>query len=177
MAGVAQRTNGRGKAQGTGHGNGRAAWLDDLEMRAWLGLLRSHAHLMAALDHELREEQNLTLPEYEVMAFLSEAPESRMRMSDLAEQARVSPSALTRRIDRLEREGFVERLRCPEDGRVTWASLTRAGLRRLTQAAPTHVRGVREHYLSHLSRSDLRALADSLERVAASIDEVPCPDR
>lgn len=140
-------------------------WLDDVEMRAWLALLRAHASLVAKLDRELLEEHGLSLGDYEVLAFLSEAPDDRLRMCDLAPFVRVSPSALTRRIDSLERAGLVARERCDADARVVFAVLTTAGRRLLEAVAPTHVRGVREHLIDRLDRRQLAAIAKALEPI------------
>ncbi len=140
-------------------------WLDDVEMRAWRALLRAHASLMARLDRELEVEHDMSLAEYEVLSFLSESPDERMRMSELAQQVLISPSALTRRLDRLVRRGWVARARCPDDARGAFAVLTAEGRRRLEEAAPTHVRGVRAHLVDRLSRSQLKGLAEALDVV------------
>ncbi|MDP9071146.1 MAG: MarR family transcriptional regulator, partial [Actinomycetota bacterium] len=140
-------------------------WLDEVEMSAWRELLRAHAVVMARLDRELEAEHGMSLGEYEVLSFLSEAADERMRMSELAQQVLISPSALTRRLDRLARRGWVARERCPHDARGAFAVLTPEGRRRLEAAAPTHVRGVRRHLVDRLSRSQLKGLAQALARV------------
>lgn len=134
-------------------------------MRAWRALLRAHSSLMARLDRELEEAHGMSLAEYEVLSFLSESPGERMRMSELAQQVLISPSALTRRLDRLVQRGWVARERCPSDARGAFAVLTREGRRRLEVAAPTHVRGVRSHLIDRLSRSQLKGLAEALDVV------------
>lgn len=144
---------------------GDTRWLDAVEMEAWRELLRSHANLLGRLDRELEAEHGLSLAEYEVLSFLSEAPGERMRMSELARQVLISPSALTRRLDRLEKRGLVSRQRCPHDARGAYAVLSRRGRSRLVAAAPTHVRGVRQHFVDRLDRSQLEALARALSRV------------
>ncbi len=140
-------------------------WLDESEMRAWLEFLRAHAELVYRLDRELEVGHGLSLAEYEVLAFLSEAPSGRMRPSELARQSRISPSALTRRIDRLEKRGLVRRERCPDDARGAYAVLCREGRDRLVAAAPTHVRGVRAHFVDRLDPAQLEALATALAAV------------
>src|SRR5947207_3372572 len=105
----------------------RVQWLDELEMGTWLSLLGFHTRLMAALDAELLATHGLSLADYEVLAFLSEAPDRRLRMSDLAGRLRLSPSGLTRRLDGLVQAGHVEREACPSDRRSTYAALTNAG--------------------------------------------------
>ncbi len=136
-------------------------------MRAWRELLRSHAELLALLDRELDAEHGLSLAEYEVLAFLSEAPDERMRPAELARQVLISPSALTRRLDRLERRGLVERQRCPHDARGSYAVLSGKGRDQLVAAAPTHVGGVRRHFVDPLTPAQLQALAAALEKVPA----------
>ena len=97
------------------------------------------------LAHELHAAHGLTLPDYEILVHLSEAPDRSLLMSELAGRCLVSQSRLTYRIDRLEREGIVARRPCAEDGRRIWATLTDAGNPRLTAAHPTHLPGVRPH--------------------------------
>jgi DNA-binding MarR family transcriptional regulator len=136
--------------------------LDEREMSAWHALIRSHNRVMRRLEAELDSEQGLSLPAYEVLAHLSEAPEQRLRMSELAVHAVLSPSGLTRLVDKLAREGLVQRHRCDADARVIYAVLTPEGLQRLESAYPVHLRGVREHFLDHLSEQQCEALADAL---------------
>lgn len=143
-------------------------WLDDEEMRAWVALVRSHSALMAALDRELEQEHGLSLGDYEVLMNLADAPDGALRMCDLADRVLLSPSALTRRVDRMTRDGLVERRRCEADGRVTYAAVRPEGRALLTRAAPTHVRGVREHLVDRLDRRQLRMLADTLEPIGSS---------
>src|SRR6185312_8933102 len=110
-------------------------------MAAWHAFIRAHARVVRLLEAELEAEQGLTLPAYEVLAHLSEAPERRLRMSDLAAMSVLTPSGLTRVVDRLVREGLVDRQRCASDARVVYAAVTAAGLDRVQQAYPTHLRG------------------------------------
>ena len=131
-------------------------------MRAWLELLRAHSELISRLDRELELGHGLSLAEYEVLAFLSEAPDCALRPSELARRVRISPSALTRRIDRLEKRGLVRRERCEHDARGAYAVLCPEGRARLESAAPTHVRGVRAHFVDRLTAAQLEALAAAL---------------
>jgi DNA-binding MarR family transcriptional regulator len=143
-------------------------WLDDLEMQAWRSLLSAHSRLMSRLDAELQATQAMSVSDYGVLVQLSEAPEGRMRMSELADRLLLSPSGLTRRLDGLVRSGLVDRARCPTDRRGAFAVLTDSGRARLAQAAPDHVEQVRRHFVDRLSRRQLEALVDALDRVAAS---------
>jgi DNA-binding MarR family transcriptional regulator len=136
--------------------------LDEREMSAWHALIRSHNRVMRRLEGELEAEQGLSLPAYEVLAHLSEAPDRRLRMSELAVHAVLSPSGLTRLVDKLVRDGLLVRNRCDADARVVYAVLTPEGLQRLESAYPVHLRGVREHFLDHLSGQQCEAIADAL---------------
>jgi DNA-binding MarR family transcriptional regulator len=150
-------------------------WLDPEEQTAWRTLLSAHASLIAVLDRELREQHGLALADYEVLALVSESPEGHLPMSVLAQRLLISPSALTRRVDRLVQRGLVVRQACAGDARVSHAALSAQGRRRLEAAAPTHVRGVREHLVDRLSREQLAALTDALGAVtgAAPVASVP----
>jgi DNA-binding MarR family transcriptional regulator len=146
---------------------GEVRWLDDLESRAWRSLLAAHSRLVADLDDELMASQGLSLNEYGVLVTLSEAPDDRLRMSELAEELHISPSGLTRRLDGLVRAGLVERLQCPDDRRGSYAVLTPAGRLRIEQAAPDHVEQVRRHFIDRLDRRQLAALVEALQEVEA----------
>lgn len=142
-------------------------------MRAWHALIRAHSRVVRRLEAELDAEHRLSLPAYEVLAHLSEAPGQRLRMSELATHAVLTPSGLTRLVDRLSREGLVERQRCEFDARVVYAVLTPEGMSRLVTAYPTHVRGVREHFLDWLTTAQQCAVSDALGGLAGS--DVPAP--
>lgn len=139
--------------------------LSSAEMAAWHALLRSHSTLVRTLEAELLSEHGLSLPAYEVLSHVSEAPNRRLRMSDLTRHARLTPSGLTRLVDKLVRGGLIERVRCPEDARVIYAALTDRGLDRLKTAYPTHLRGVRNHLVDRLDAGELNALATALGKL------------
>lgn len=151
-----------------------ARWLDPLEMRAWRAFLASHSRLLARLDSELQATASLGISDYGVLVTLSDAPDNRLRMSELAERMLLSPSGLTRRVDSLVRTGLVERALCPEDRRGTFAVLTDAGREQLRRVAPHHVRQVRMHFVDLLSRDEITVLATALERV---LDHLPADAR
>ena len=140
-------------------------WLDDEEMRAWRGMVEVVADVQASLEAELVEAFAISEGDYGVLVNLSEAPDHRLRMCDLAVRLHLSPSGLTRRLDGLVRQGFVTREPSAQDRRVTLAVLTDAGLRTLEAAAPVHVDGVRRHFVGLLSRTQLRQLGTAFETV------------
>jgi DNA-binding MarR family transcriptional regulator len=140
-------------------------WLTDPEMRAWRALIQTTTGLLATLDNELQAAHGLSLGDYEVLVHLSDAPDRSLRMSELAGRLHLSPSGMTRRIDGLARAGLVERRQCPTDRRGSNAVITDAGIQALRNAAPTHVRGVREHFVSRLTEQQLANLASALSSV------------
>jgi DNA-binding MarR family transcriptional regulator len=139
-------------------------------MRCWRALIQVTTGVLGALDNELQTEHGLSLGEYEVLVHLSEEPGSSLRMTDLASRLHLSPSGITRRIDGLEKAGLVERQRCPSDRRGSNAVLTPEGLKRLRAAAPTHVRGVRAHFIDQLSEQQIANLASALATVQVDAD-------
>jgi DNA-binding MarR family transcriptional regulator len=146
-------------------------WLSNVEQGVWRDLLAAHARLRARLEEELQAAHELSLSDYEVLVQLSEAPGRALRMSELATHVLLTPSGLTRRVDRLTREGLVQREACPDDARGAFAVLTGLGYQRLLEAAPTHVRGVRRYLMDPLGRDGVKALGvgvgdvlDALER-------------
>jgi DNA-binding MarR family transcriptional regulator len=150
-------------------------WLDDEEMRAWLGLVQVVQLLPLALDRELQQEAGIPHAYYLVLAMLSEAPGRSMRMSRLAALTATSQSRLSHSVARLEERGWVERRQCPEDGRGQVAVLTDAGMRVLADAAPGHVAEVRRRVFDHLSREQVTALAGIASTLAAGLAGDVCP--
>jgi DNA-binding MarR family transcriptional regulator len=140
-------------------------WLDEEEMRAWRGLVDVFADVHASLEAELVDGFGVTEGDYAVLVNLSEAPEHRMRMCDLAAQLHLSPSGLTRRLDGLVRQDLVSREPSVDDRRVTLAVLRGAGLALLEAAAPVHVDGVRRHFIGNLSRAQIRQVGAAFDAV------------
>jgi DNA-binding MarR family transcriptional regulator len=132
---------------------------------AWRSLLRAHATLLRQLATELVDGIGLTLGDFDVLAQLGQAG-GELRMSDLAAQAYSSRSGMTRRIDRLVDEGLVTRANSDVDGRGVVVALTDAGVARLAEAAPVHLRQVRELFVAKLTDVELSTLASALDKVA-----------
>jgi len=137
--------------------------LKPAEMRAWRAFLDAQASLLRRLGADLVKEEDITLADYDVLVQLSFARDGRLRMNELSDRVRLSPSGLTRLVDRLVRRGLVKRGRCASDRRGSFAILTAAGKVRLRHASPVHLRGIREHFTKHLSRAQLEAVAEALE--------------
>jgi len=138
------------------------------EELAWRALARAVLVIPRVLDSELLEAQGLNLTEYSVLMNLSEHPDRSMRMSELANAVSISISGLTRVVERLSRQGLVERVKAETDGRGQLAVLTPAGLARLEKAYPTHLAGVRKHVMDHLADLDLPAFAEAMSGIAAA---------
>ncbi|GGV76962.1 MarR family transcriptional regulator [Streptomyces griseoloalbus] len=144
-------------------------WLTPEEKEAWTGLASLVLLLPGRLESPLQREAGLTLFEYLTLSHISETPERRLRMSELAYLTNGSLSRLSNVVKRFEQRGWVERFPDPEDGRFTIAALTEAGYEVVVAAAPTHVRAVRRLVLDPLTAADQRALA----RIAAKLRTRP----
>jgi DNA-binding MarR family transcriptional regulator len=145
------------------------------EIVAWVGLLRAHATTTRRFNAELVAEHGLTLNDYEVLLHLSRADGKRLRRVDLAERVLLTPSGITRLLEGLEREGYVERASCESDARVTYAQLTGDGEAKLRSAATTHVAGIREFFRGRFSQDELEALGGLLERLPQEAsDDLDC---
>lgn len=140
--------------------------LTELELAAWRGFLEAHRRVTDVLEEELRVDESLPLAWYDVLVQLSEAPGRSLRMLELADAVLLSKSGLTRLVDRMEGQGLVARTPCRDDRRGVVAVLTDAGLQRLRDAAPTHVRGVRQHFADLLQPGEAAVLARALGRIA-----------
>jgi DNA-binding MarR family transcriptional regulator len=147
--------------------------LTERELGAWRSFLRAHAQITRKLEADLVAEHDLPLPSYDVLLQLAESPSRRLRMTDLADRVLLSRSGLTRLVDRLERDGLVERTSCPNDARGTNAVLTDAGLARLREAAPTHLRGVSEHVTSRLTDDEVDLLQALMLKLLDGPQEPP----
>jgi DNA-binding MarR family transcriptional regulator len=122
-------------------------------------MLRVHAAITKELDAELAATHDLPLSSYEVLMTLDSQPDGSLRMSDLAEAVLLSRSGLTRMVDRLVRDGYVNRRPCPGDARGQLAVITPAGRKALAAARATHLDGVHRRFLSCLSPAEQSQLA------------------
>ena len=139
--------------------------LDRLQFRAWRAFLYAYSRLVPTLDKELVRTQGLSLNQFEVLSWLRRAGERGLRMSDLASRVVLSSSGVTRAVDQLERKGLVERCVFEGDKRGYLATLTAEGRDLLRKATAVHVQGLREHFLKHMSRTELEHLATALEAI------------
>jgi len=148
---------------------GGGAALTPEELTFWRLLQRVQVRATRVLEADLLLEHDLSLPAFEVLAQLAEAPNRRLRMNDLADRVLMSRSGLTRLIDRLQAEGLVRREACPSDARGLYAVLTDAGLARRDEAAPTYLRAIRTLFLDLLDETELRHCAAVLTKVYGAL--------
>ena len=132
---------------------------------AWRAFLRAHATLMRRLDSDLRQATGLSLNDFDVIAQLADAG-GQLRMTELADRAFVSRSGLTRRIDRLVDEGLVCRQSATDDGRGVVVALTDAGVARVTETVPAHLRDVSRLFVERLTERELAVLERALSKVS-----------
>ena len=137
---------------------------DRTGLEAWSSLLRAHATLMRQLETDLAQATGLALADFDVLAQLAHAG-GELRMTELAARALISRSGMTRRVTRLANEGLVRRANADADGRGVVVALTDAGVARLTETAPVHLRGVSERFVSQLDDQELAALKSALDKV------------
>ena len=130
----------------------------DWQLDAWRSFLRTHAHLVRRLEQDLVAHGKVPLATYDVLVQLAEAPDNRLRMSELAQAVLLSRSGLTRLVDRLQREGLVERRPDPGDARGLFTVLTPKGRDALRAAAPVHLSGVADLVVQRLTEPELQQL-------------------
>lgn len=138
-------------------------------MRVWRAYVVGKVLLDGQLNRDLQAEHQLALADYELLLRLSEAPGGQIRMSTLAEQVASSKSRISHQIGRMEKVGLVRREECVDDRRGVFAVLTSHGQEVLHSAAPTHVRGVRNHLVDLLSDEERLVLTEVFERVMSHL--------
>lgn len=143
-------------------------WLTPAEESAWRKYIVASRRLLEALDDDLATN-GLSLSDYEILVHLSDAPERRLRMSDLAEKTILSRSRLSHRIKYMEGKGWVERQKCASDKRGTWAVMTNKGWSSIVKAAPDHVESIRKRFIDQISKADQANIAIAFEKVEQSL--------
>jgi DNA-binding MarR family transcriptional regulator len=141
-------------------------------MAAWRRYIVASRRLLEALDSDLADHE-LSMPDYEILAQLSDAPERRMRMSELADVAMLSRSRLSHRMKVMEKAGWVRREACPVDKRGFFAVMTPKGWKAIEAAAPDHVESVRQRFVDLLSKDDQKVLAEIFSRVTDELRKNP----
>ena len=146
-------------------------WLSDDEQRAWRSWLHANLLIMDRLGRDLQESKGLTSADYEILVHLSESPDRRIRMSELAGLTLSSRSRLSHQIDRMQKAGYVDRQECTDDRRGYFAVLTDKGWRTLVEAAPIHVESVRARLVDVLSPEEFQELGRLSQKMVDALDE------
>ena len=146
-------------------------WLDPDQQRSWRAWISCSQLLRDRLGRDLVDATGLSMADYEILVRLSDRPERRMRMSELAEATLSSRSRLSHQIDRMERAGLVRRETCDSDKRGLNAVMTEHGWDVLVAAAPSHVASVREHFVDVLTPEEFEALGAACAKVVARLQE------
>jgi DNA-binding MarR family transcriptional regulator len=139
--------------------------LSDTEQACWRAFVESSWALHTRLEDELRAATGLSMSDYHVMVVLSEAPERRVRMGELANRLVFSPSRLTYQISSMVKRGLVRKQSCPDDGRGQEAALTDDGMAALVAAAPLHLETVRDSFIDRLDGDELAVIGRVFARI------------
>lgn len=143
-------------------------WLTPAEMAAWRTYIETTGDLLRAIEKDLAPF-GLDRGDYQLLAMLSEAPDQRLRMCDLADSLRLTRSGLTRRMEGVVRKKLVARVQSEEDGRVAYASLTTKGFDLLRTAAPVHLESVRRLMIDLLTPTEIKSIASSFAKISANL--------
>jgi DNA-binding MarR family transcriptional regulator len=139
--------------------------LEGAALEAWRSYLQSHAAILRELDAELVAAHGMTTRDYEVLLYLAQAPDRRLPMSALATSTMLTRSGITRLVDGLVAAGWIERVSCSCDARISYARLTDDGYRKLREAGCTHIASIHRVFLEHFTREEIDQLASLLSRL------------
>jgi DNA-binding MarR family transcriptional regulator len=139
--------------------------LQGTALEAWRSYLQSHAAIVRQLDAELVQAHGMTTRDYEVLLYLAQAPERQLPMSALATSTMLTRSGITRLVDGLVNAGWIERVACQRDARVSYARLTDVGYAKLRDAGCTHIASIQRLFLEHFSLDEIERLASLLGRL------------
>ena len=145
-------------------------WLTPAEMLAWRGFITTSTDLVNLIAKDLAP-YGLDGGDYQLLAMLSEAPDQKLKMCDLAERLRLSRSGLTRRIDGVLKAKYVSQIRDNQDGRVVFAHLTKKGFDLIKKVAPHHLESVRSRMIDLLSPAEIRAFGSGFEKIARNVKQ------
>jgi DNA-binding MarR family transcriptional regulator len=146
---------------------------NDDAIQTWRLFLKAHSTLVETLDQELQATKGLPLTWFDVMVRLVTEDEGRLPMNELADRVLLSKSGVTRLVDRMARAGLIERMACPTDRRVIWATLTDKGRKAFEEAAPIAYRGVQEHFTAFLTKTEMQAMRSGLGKITEAHSTQP----
>jgi DNA-binding MarR family transcriptional regulator len=153
--------------------NTEVRWLSTAQERVWRQWVELNARVTVTLQREMQEDSGLSMPDFEVLVNLTDSPEGRVRVTDLATQMLWERSRLSHHVTRMERRGMVERSDCAEDGRGAWIVITPAGRAAIEKAAPGHVETVRRLVFDVLTEDEAGTLGALLGKMLDRTDEQP----
>jgi len=142
-----------------------SARLEGRALDAWRSYLQSHASILRELDAELVAAHDLTTRDYEVLLYLAQTPDRKLPMSALASSTMLTRSGITRLVDGLVEAGYIERVACSSDARVSYAELTDSGYEKLRDAGCTHIASIQRLFVEHFTAEELNRLASLLSRL------------
>ena len=145
-------------------------WLNSAEMKAWRGFVSTSSDLLNLIARDL-EPFGIDGGDYQLLAMLSEAPDQKLKMCDLAERLRLSRSGLTRRMDGVLKAKYVAQVRDNQDGRVVFAHLTKKGFDFIKKVAPHHLKSVRRRMIDLLSVAELKAFGSGFEKISKNVKQ------
>ncbi len=148
--------------------------LEGVALEAWRSYLQSHATILRGLDAELVADHGMTARDYEVLLYLSQAPDRKLPMSALAESTMLTRSGITRLVDGLVQSGLIERVACPNDARVSYARLTEDGYEKLRDAGASHIASIYRLFLEHFTPEETAQLAALLGRLPGASQGGTC---
>ncbi|WP_308014975.1 MarR family winged helix-turn-helix transcriptional regulator [Nocardia coffeae] len=145
-------------------------WLEPEQARTWRAYIDASRLLQGAMERQLSRDSGIGFADFEILVALSEAPDRRLRMAEVADRIMTTRGGVSRALARLVRAGWAERVDCEDDGRGVWAVLTAAGWEKLVETAPGHVETVRKHLFDALTPDEVGRLGDVLSRVVEHMD-------
>ena len=153
----------------------KTRWLTGKEQRAWRAYIAATHLLEDAIDRQLQQDAGMPHLYYSILANLSEAPERKLRMTDLAEKSKITRSRLTYAVTRLEKDGLIRREDCQWDKRSSFATLTDEGMAVLERTAPGHVETVRAAVFDHLSEEQVERLEEISSAIVRALEGAETP--
>ena len=147
-------------------------WLNERELRAWRSLQMMQMRLEGELARQLATESGLSYPDYLVLVALTDRPDGRMRLFELAAVLGWEKSRLSHQVARMADRGLVAKEKCESDRRGAYVVVTTGGRKDIQAAAPGHVAAVRRLFVDRLTSRQLDAIADAAETVLAAFDEL-----
>ena len=144
-------------------------WLDDRQQQIWRSWLKLNRELPAALGRDLQAGSELSMADFEVLVNLTDVPDGRLRISELATSMNWERSRVSHHLKRMEARGLVDRAGCPDDGRGSFVGITSTGRQAIERAAPDHVETVRRLVIDALTDEELDTLGQLTDKLLANL--------